>query len=277
MDGDLFTLLKEREGRIERAERDGYLVRGRELAAIRDGKLYRERYQTFEAYCEARWEMTPQHAGRLIAAADFATRIEHICSIPVRQTHIYPLLTDKLDDEDRLAVWREVLDAAGGLPRNVKAADIANAVAARMPPSLSRVSGDADEAVDDEAAVDSDDPSGVIALAEEGRMGRRASKPPASFEDAESRRHRNAYVFFAQLLRSAPEEVIDEIARMLTDARSSIITDLRHERRVAFARRCLSAVGVKLKDLRPRPPGSRFGRSVVVEEEEEEGIDRAAE
>lgn len=179
MDGDLFPLLKEREGRIERAERDGYLVRGRELAAIRDGKLYRERYQTFEAYCETRWEMTIRRAEQLMAAAEFGEKANN-CSLPIpaREGHIRPLLTGKLDGDDRLAVWQEVLDAAGGQPRNVKAADVANAVAARMPPSLSRVSGDADDAVDDEATVDSDDPPSVTALTERGRMERRPSKPP---------------------------------------------------------------------------------------------------
>ena len=82
------------------------LVRGRELAAIRETTLYRRRHQTFEAYCEERWEMTDRHAEHLMKAAGFAEKANYSSlPVPVRETHIRPLL--KLDnDDDRLAIWR---------------------------------------------------------------------------------------------------------------------------------------------------------------------------
>jgi hypothetical protein len=50
---DHICILDEREQRIEGAERDAYLVRGRELGAIRDDQLWRLRHNVgkFEKYC----------------------------------------------------------------------------------------------------------------------------------------------------------------------------------------------------------------------------------
>ena len=44
----------------ERERRDAYLVRGQELRAIRDGRLYW--LHTFEEYCEQQWELTDRRA-----------------------------------------------------------------------------------------------------------------------------------------------------------------------------------------------------------------------
>lgn len=133
MPDDLFAAqtseLANCEARIEQAERDGYLVRGRELAAIRDEELYRGRYQTFEAYCDERWEMDRSRAYRLIDAARFVDRalspIGDDVPHPIRESHIRPLF--KLDaDEDRLTVWQDAL--GNKRPRDVKATDVQNAV-----------------------------------------------------------------------------------------------------------------------------------------------------
>ena len=45
---------------------------GLALAEIRDFKLYKSDYKTFEQYCRARWRFTKQHAYRLIEAAPIA-------------------------------------------------------------------------------------------------------------------------------------------------------------------------------------------------------------
>src|SRR5689334_7447571 len=42
---------------------------GRALAEIREGRLYREQYATFEDYCAERWEFTRQRAYQLIGSA----------------------------------------------------------------------------------------------------------------------------------------------------------------------------------------------------------------
>lgn len=45
---------------------------GAALATIRDHRLYREGFATFEEYCRAKWGMSKTHSNRLIAAASFA-------------------------------------------------------------------------------------------------------------------------------------------------------------------------------------------------------------
>lgn len=123
------TTLDEREHRIEAAERDAYLVRGRELAAIRDEQSWRKRYNcaTFEEYCEQRWEIEKKHAYRLMDAAAFAEKVSHgTLLVPSRERHIRPLLERLEHDEDRIAVWRDVLVATNGA--KIKAQDVENAI-----------------------------------------------------------------------------------------------------------------------------------------------------
>ena len=60
--------LKNQESVIERGLQ-GFTDIGLALERIRDGKLYRQGYATFEAYCQARWNLTRQAVNRLIAAA----------------------------------------------------------------------------------------------------------------------------------------------------------------------------------------------------------------
>ena len=128
---DLFPIaeLDEREHRIETAERNAYLVRGQELRAIRDGQLFRERWQTFEEYCEERWELAKQRVYQLIGAADFAEKVHHGgLFVPARERHIRPLLERLQDDADRLAVWRSLLDTLDNV-RQLKAQDVEDAIA----------------------------------------------------------------------------------------------------------------------------------------------------
>lgn len=40
------------------------------IAEIRDSKLYRSQYRTFEAYCQSRWGWNRTHAQHLITAAE---------------------------------------------------------------------------------------------------------------------------------------------------------------------------------------------------------------
>jgi protein gp37 len=124
-------LLDQLEAEIEAAERDAYLVRGRALGQIRNGdRLWRVRHNvaTFEEYCEQRWEMDRSRAYRLIGAATFAKLLvaRGQQKVPSSERHIRPLLERLEDDDDRIAVWRDVLATAGG--NKIKAADVDNAI-----------------------------------------------------------------------------------------------------------------------------------------------------
>lgn len=57
--------LADEEAAIER----GVISVGKALAAIRDGRLYRETHSTFEDYCRDRWGISHRHANRRITAA----------------------------------------------------------------------------------------------------------------------------------------------------------------------------------------------------------------
>ena len=48
---------------------------GLALSAIRDQQLYREQFETFDAYCQARWKMTARRAYQLIEAAGVAENV----------------------------------------------------------------------------------------------------------------------------------------------------------------------------------------------------------
>jgi hypothetical protein len=58
--------------------RMAFWAAGKALQAIRDGRLYRDGYATFEAYCADRWEISRAEAYRLIAAWPLAERLSPI-------------------------------------------------------------------------------------------------------------------------------------------------------------------------------------------------------
>lgn len=113
--------LAEREGRIERAQRNAYYEIGLELKAIRDSQLYkidrshpvagRYSFTTFEEYVEQRWDMQLRRCNQMIEAAEQSEKIGKIFPIlPSRESHVRELL--KLEsDEDRAAVWKRVVDS----------------------------------------------------------------------------------------------------------------------------------------------------------------------
>jgi protein gp37 len=127
MDIELFDRL---EQEIETAERNAYLVRGRALGQIRDDQAWRVRHNvaTFEEYCDQRWELDDGSASRLIRAAAlvelFPANLQG--KVPGRLSHVVPLLERLEADEDRIAVWRDVLAATNGA--KIKSADVDNAI-----------------------------------------------------------------------------------------------------------------------------------------------------
>ena len=66
--------LEQHEAVIERGL-NTFVDVGRALLAIRHRKLYRQEYGTFEEYCHRRWDITPRHGRRLIAAAQVVDNI----------------------------------------------------------------------------------------------------------------------------------------------------------------------------------------------------------
>ena len=64
---------------------------GASLMAIRDARLYRTEYGTFEDYCRDRWGMTRMHAGRMIAAAQVVENCNQLGTKPKIESQARPL------------------------------------------------------------------------------------------------------------------------------------------------------------------------------------------
>jgi hypothetical protein len=75
--------LKECETTIK-AGQQTFVEVGKALLAIRDGKLYREKYSTFEFYCETKWQWGRNYANKLIAG------VQAVSSLPKALGTIVP-------------------------------------------------------------------------------------------------------------------------------------------------------------------------------------------
>jgi phage N-6-adenine-methyltransferase len=83
---------------------------GTALLEIRDTRLYRQTFGTFEDYCRERWGMSKTHANRMIESAAVVTNLTPIGVIPSNESQARPL-TGLSVDQQREA-WRRVLDTA---------------------------------------------------------------------------------------------------------------------------------------------------------------------
>lgn len=98
--------LTECESRIERGIAV-FLDVGNALLEIRDSRLYRQQFPTFEAYCRERWGMSRFYAHRLIDAAEVGNNLLPIGNIPQTESQARPLT--RLEPEVQVDVWREVI------------------------------------------------------------------------------------------------------------------------------------------------------------------------
>lgn len=88
---------------------------GTALAEIRDGRLYRSGYATFEEYLDQRWQLTRRRAYQLIEAAAGVQNFAHEgIPVPAKESQARELA--RVPESDRPAVWQQVLDATGGKP-----------------------------------------------------------------------------------------------------------------------------------------------------------------
>lgn len=83
---------------------------GNALLAIREGKLYRSDYGTFEEYCRERWGMSKSHANRLISAADVMENLAPLGVKPVGEREVRPLTS--LGPEVQREAWQRAVETA---------------------------------------------------------------------------------------------------------------------------------------------------------------------
>ena len=84
---------------------------GNALLEIRDSKLYRENYNTFEEYCRDRWGWERRHAYRLMDAAKVFDNVsERTQIVPTSEWQARPLTT--LEPEEQREAWQRVIETA---------------------------------------------------------------------------------------------------------------------------------------------------------------------
>lgn len=80
---------------------------GNALMSIRDERLYREQYPTFEAYCRERWSWSSRHVNRQIEAAQIAGAVGPIGPVPSTESQARELSRLKEPEAIR-ETWQEV-------------------------------------------------------------------------------------------------------------------------------------------------------------------------
>lgn len=84
---------------------------GAALLAIRDGRLYRAEFGTFEDYCQERWGIKRQRAYELMSAAGVVNVLSEISDkLPERESHVAPLAS--LEPEQQREAWARVIETA---------------------------------------------------------------------------------------------------------------------------------------------------------------------
>ncbi|MGI8869947.1 MAG: hypothetical protein ACR2F6_14135 [Mycobacteriales bacterium] len=99
---------------------------GEALWRIRDGRLYRTTYATFEEYCHQRWGWTRGRSNQLIRAAEVVHGVDTTAS-PPNERQARELVG--LPPETAQEVWQAVVDDTGGRPTAAAVRDAREQVA----------------------------------------------------------------------------------------------------------------------------------------------------
>lgn len=106
--------LQELEGIIE----DGlqsFVATGMALAEIREKRLYKDEFSTFEQYCRKRWGLSRPYADQLISAQKVVAELETTAigsEMPRNERQVRPL-TKLRTKEKRAEAWESAVKAAG--------------------------------------------------------------------------------------------------------------------------------------------------------------------
>jgi hypothetical protein len=83
------------------------------LLAIRDGRLCRDEYATFEDYCRERWGSNRAHAYRLIEAAATVAELSPIGDTPPPTNEAQARELARIPQGQRAEVWQRVTEQHG--------------------------------------------------------------------------------------------------------------------------------------------------------------------
>lgn len=115
---------------VIRRELDSFLQVAEALLEVRKERLYRERYPTFEEYCERQWDMSARRARQILAASQVVENLrlpENVGAVlPVTESQARPL--SRLAPEEQRPAWDAAVAAAEERGTPVTAADAESAV-----------------------------------------------------------------------------------------------------------------------------------------------------
>jgi hypothetical protein len=103
--------------RTIKAGLNAFLAVGQALQRIRDGRLYREEYATFDEYCQQKWDYGKSRAYQLMNAAQVCDTLEERPPLvdvpkPTNERQVRPLVG--LPPEVQRAAWTASVAANGG-------------------------------------------------------------------------------------------------------------------------------------------------------------------
>jgi len=106
------SALRDLEATIQRGL-DTFVEVGNALMEIRDKRLYRAEFSSFETYCNTRWEFSKRRANQLIGAAQVIHALGTIVpTFPQNESQARPLT--KLPPERRAEAWQKAVATAQG-------------------------------------------------------------------------------------------------------------------------------------------------------------------
>lgn len=88
---------------------------GDALATVRDNRLYRTTFPTFEAYCQQRWGFSDSRARQLIGAAQTVTNVTAL-GLPAPATESQARALNAVPADERADVWADTLERTAGKP-----------------------------------------------------------------------------------------------------------------------------------------------------------------
>lgn len=88
---------------------------GNALLTIRDERLYRADYATFEDYCEERWGLTRRRAYQLMDAAGAVSTMVHT-GLPAPENERQARELGRVPEDQRAEVWQQTIDNTDGKP-----------------------------------------------------------------------------------------------------------------------------------------------------------------
>ncbi len=95
-----------------------FVALGEAIRTIRDRRLYREDFDTFEAYCQERWGWTRQHAYQLMAGAEVAATLAStfVDELPLPTSEGQVRLLTRFEPKEQASLWKEAVTRSSGRP-----------------------------------------------------------------------------------------------------------------------------------------------------------------